>query len=438
MASIPLPIQVARIKVAQSRPFYNAALYSFRIIVTEQVPTLATDKHWRLYVNPQFVESITIAELEAALMHEIGHNIRDHAGRFEHVCGTPEEHTLSNIAGDCEINDDLKAEGLAVGASWMYPATFQLPDKQMAEYYYDEIRKQQQKNQGKSKPCNGGQGGQGMPQTGGVGQGNCGSSADGKPREWELPGPGDPGHDQNQHGGISRVDAEMVRSEVARQAVEYASTHPGKVPSNLERWAKQRLKPQVNWRREIRAVTAKSLTEIPGMQYSTYKKTSRRQESYGDIIMPGWTSRCPEIGIGVDTSGSMSEAMLAQALGEIDGAIKVVKGRVRVISGDHGIHTSQRVMKASDVKLVGGGGTDVGLHIQALDEMRPKIDLMILVTDCYTPWPAEAPRAKVLIVRTVANGNGGGIPPWPCRVLDVDPEQFREEVEGPVAGGKKR
>lgn len=428
---VPFPIQVARAKAAHMRPFYASALYSFKLILTEAVPTLATDKWWRLYVNPTFIETITIDELVAAMMHEIGHNIRDHHGRFEHVCGTPEEHMLANVAGDCEINDDLKAEGLSVGASWMYPSTFQLPDKQMAEFYYDEIRKQQQQ---KSK-------GKMPPQTGaGVGRGNCGSSADGQQREWELPGPGEPGHKQEEHGGIGRADAEMVRNEVARQAVEWAASNPGKMPANMERWARQRLKTQVNWRKEIRAITAHALTEIPGMQFATFRKTSRRQDAYGDIIMPGWSARCPEIGIGVDTSGSMSETMLAQALAEIDGAIKVVKGKVRVISGDHGIHSSQRVMKAADVKLIGGGGTDVGLHIAYLDEMRPKIDLMILVTDAFTPWPAEPPRAKVLIVRTLMNGHGGGLPPWPCRVLDVDPEQFKEEVEGPatVSAGKKR
>lgn len=434
MAAVPFPIQVARAKVAHMRPFYSSALYSFRLIVTDQVPTLATDKHWRLYVNPAFIETIPVDELCAGLMHEIGHNIRDHSGRFEGICGTPEEHQLSNIAGDCEINDDLKAEGLAVGPDWMYPSTFSLDDKQMAEYYYDEIRKQQQQQsksggKGPSMPA---------PGQGGVGKGDCGSSADGQQRPWEVPGPGEKGHDEKQHGGITRADAEMIRGETARQAIEWAAQNPGKLPANMERWARMRIRSQVNWRREIRAITSHALAEIVGQQLPTFRRMNRRQEAFGDIIIPGWCSRIPEIGIGVDTSGSMSEGMLAVALSEIDGAIKAVKGRVRVISGDHGIHTSQKIMKASDVKLVGGGGTDVGLHIGHLDEMRPKIDLMILVTDCYTPWPADPPRAKVLVVRTVANGNGGAPPPWDCRVLDVDHEQFNEEVNGPAATPKKK
>jgi hypothetical protein len=56
--------------------------------------------------------------------------------------------------------------------------------------------------------------------------------------------------------------------------------------------------------------------------------------------------------------------------------------------------------------------------------LRPKIDLGIYVTDCYTPWPAEAPHHRVVIIRTAK----GDPPPWHCRVIDVDPHEYEHQI----------
>jgi hypothetical protein len=57
--------------------------------------------------------------------------------------------------------------------------------------------------------------------------------------------------------------------------------------------------------------------------------------------------------------------------------------------------------------LYGGGGTDISVGIQAfIDRKIDAIDLLVIVTDCHTPWPARRPPFPVITIRV-----GDGVPP---------------------------
>jgi hypothetical protein len=57
--------------------------------------------------------------------------------------------------------------------------------------------------------------------------------------------------------------------------------------------------------------------------------------------------------------------------------------------------------------LYGGGGTDIGVGIRVFAERQiDPIDLLVIVSDCRTPWPAEKPPFPVITIRV-----GDGIPP---------------------------
>jgi hypothetical protein len=65
------------------------------------------------------------------------------------------------------------------------------------------------------------------------------------------------------------------------------------------------------------------------------------------------------------------------------------------------------VFSATQVELYGGGGTDIGVGIQAfIDRKLDPIDLLVIVTDCRTPWPARTPPFPVITIRV-----GDGAPP---------------------------
>ena len=126
-----------------------------------------------------------------------------------------------------------------------------------------------------------------------------------------------------------------------------------------------------------------------------------------------------------DTSGSMSEDLLAKALAEVEGLLRALglARQVRVLACDTAVAPAQRVTSARQVQLVGGGGTNMGTGIAAAVALRPRPAVTVVLTDGYTPWPAAAPRRG----RGSWSGcSGAGAPPgarrWARAVRVEDPD----------------
>jgi predicted metal-dependent peptidase len=79
------------------------------------------------------------------------------------------------------------------------------------------------------------------------------------------------------------------------------------------------------------------------------------------------------------------------------------------------VATCKKVFSVGQVTLGGGGGTDMRVGMEAAMKLRPTPQVLIVVTDGYTPWPEVAPRAKTIIVRD----GGGEAPSW-ARLIDID------------------
>jgi hypothetical protein len=76
------------------------------------------------------------------------------------------------------------------------------------------------------------------------------------------------------------------------------------------------------------------------------------------------------------------------------------------------------VLSARDVRLLGGGGTDMGAGLTAAAALRPRPDLVIVLTDGHTPWPAAPPgRTKVVVGLLDPTGS---VPGWATSVA-VEP-----------------
>ena len=74
---------------------------------------------------------------------------------------------------------------------------------------------------------------------------------------------------------------------------------------------------------------------------------------------------------------------------------------------DTAVHEVKRVFSTAQVDLYGGGGTDMGVGMGAFVEPRSApIDLLVIVSDCLTPWPTERPPFPVITIRV-----GDGVPP---------------------------
>ncbi len=232
-----------------------------------------------------------------------------------------------------------------------------------------------------------------------------GSGAHGLRRPWELPADGDPDAapaDREATRALTREEADAIRDAVAAAVVEAAKSR-GTDPGGWGVWARGRLAPpEVDWRRELRAQVATAAVLARGCDDYSYTRPSRRGTFCG-VIMPRLVRPQPEVVVVVDTSGSMGQADLTAAVSEIEGVIRALGQReVPVISCDAAAHAHQRVRSARDVRLVGGGGTDMRRGIQAaIEDLKAKV--IVVLTDGYTPWPDTRPRGVHVIAGMVGH-----------------------------------
>ena len=92
-------------------PYLASVLFALRPVACDELPTIAVDAQWRLYVNFGWAAGCTPDFMGQALCHEAGHLLADHA-RFATPAGvTPAQAVQWNIAADCAWNDDLRDAG---------------------------------------------------------------------------------------------------------------------------------------------------------------------------------------------------------------------------------------------------------------------------------------------------------------------------------------
>ena len=374
-------LQAARVRAAYQRSYFAPALFTLIPVATDLIASMAVDSHWRLYYNEAWIAGHTVEENATLLIHEVGHLLRDHEARKKAAGIT--DHRRWNTAGDCEINDDLHAEGLPLPGDPPLPVKYGLESGATAETYFRQL----------SAPP--------------PGQ-DCGSGAHGERRFWELPADDD---DDGKTPGVDRLKAELVRREVARR-IDEISPYAGEVPPAWRRWAKATLASKVDYLATIRHVVRRALRESTLGRYDrTYRRPHRRQACYGDLLMPSFQQPRPRPGFLIDTSSSMEDAQLARAVAELAGLIRQLGcgADVVVMSCDAAVRDVRRVFGAGQVELYGGGGTDLDAGLRAFVERKhDPIDLLVIVSDCHTTWSNDPPPFPVITIRV----GDGAPPPW--------------------------
>jgi predicted metal-dependent peptidase len=385
-------LQAARVRAAYQRTYFAPALFSMIPVATDLIASMAVDAHWRLYYNEAWIVGHTVEENATLLIHEVGHLLRDHEARKKAAGVT--DHRRWNTAGDCEINDDLHAEGLPLPGDPPLPVKYGLESGATAETYYKQLPGPPRSERRQAAGENGDT------------RQDCGSGAHGERRFWELPADDD---GEGKTPGVDRLKAELVRREVARR-IEEVSPYTGDVSSAWRRWARATLAPKVDYLATIRHVVRRTLRESTLGRYDrTYRRPHRRQACYGEFLMPSYHQPRPRPGFLIDTSSSMDDALLPRALAELAGLIRQLGygADVVVMSCDAAIRDVRRVFRAEQVELYGGGGTDLAAGVRAfVGRKHDPIDLLVIVSDCHTTWSNDVPPFPVITIRV-----GDGVPP---------------------------
>lgn len=445
---------LARTAIPMYWPFLSQATYRVAPRWTRQLQTLAVDKFWRLYLNPDFV--LRNKPLDLALLiagHELQHLLLNHPYRLTEyndqvllINGQPI--ALANVANDLAINTGLPAfaaAGLAYRASRgktagnleapeyaLYPAKFQdkhgnvFPEGLISEDYAALLIVNAQPSKGgggKSKKGSesdpGSRSDKADPGSGsGSGQGNdpacgqCGSGAGGPAGEWEDATPAEIG---DYESGVTPEEAEVLRQHTAEAIRDQAEKSRGTVPGGLALWAEIYLTPpKIDWRKQLRCVVRAGVNWAMGRVDYSYARPNRRNiASRSRIILPGLYRPEPRIGVLLDTSGSMQKPDYEIAFAEIQGILKTCGlPRIPFVAADAALYEIQHITSLDDIELTGGGGTSLDVCIpEAIEQLD--IHLLVAITDGYTPWPQEPiPGVRVVAVLTHPEPDNYRVPDW--------------------------
>ncbi|MFN0091955.1 MAG: DUF2201 family putative metallopeptidase [Acidimicrobiales bacterium] len=420
-------LAAARLAAANRYPYLASALFATPIIDSPGIGTVAIDESWRLYVDPAVVAALSVDQLAGMLVHHASHLLRDHSERAK-AAGVDQAnagHWLD--AADAEINDDADRGSFELPEDHAKtPEDLGCERGRLAEEYFHHTQEAEQQSRDGDEGDDareGGAGGEGESgEAGGhehdhePGDQNCGSGADGQPREWDAEGGAD------KPKGIERHSQDLLRRQTAEEIRNHARS-VGDVPAGLLRWAEQLLRPQVDWRRALAAELRQGVANAAGKVDYTYQRPSRRAGAAPDVVLPALRRPVPDVAVVCDTSASMDDDLLGRVLGEVEGILRTVgvKGQsVRVIACDTKAQAAQRVTSARQVQLLGGGGTDMGAGIDAAMQLKPRPAVVVVLTDGYTPWPGAGPKHARVIVGLL--DPSAPAPPGWARTVVVDEE----------------
>ena len=387
-------LAAARLWAATKFPYLATGVFGAQVIADQGSGTVSVDESWRMRADPEVTADWTPAQLGSVLIHHVCHLLRTHGERAQGTGVRPDEAADWIRAADAEINDDLVPAGLELPGHPVLPRDLRAEDGLLAEQYFAGMRRHA--GRAAENPARSGQ------------WLDCGSGADGIPR----PGQGD--------GGLPRWQADLLRRQVAQDVIAHGK-QPGTVPAGLLRWAEEVLSPKVNWRAVLAAELRRAVAEVSGAVDYSYRRPSRRSAVAGPVVLPALRRPVPEVAVVCDTSGSMTEDLLAMVLAEVEGLLRALglARQVRVLACDTAVAPAQRVSSARQVELIGGGGTDMGAGIGAAAALRPRPAVTVVLTDGYTPWPAAAPKGMRVVVGLLGE-SAPEAPPW-TRSVRVEP-----------------
>lgn len=408
---------ILRSELARETWWLASALHSIRgPFWRPGMLTAAISSRGRLFMDPALFDTIANNQIKAILEHEVWHVLMSHGERAKAADVTQETASIWGIAADAVINStclrsktltklDAAAHAIAsktlgrdAPASAWVPSSFGAPDGLTEEEYYVILLQQDA------------DGGQIRNRILGP---SSGSASDGYARDWERPQPGDP----EDVAPVSAWEAQAIAKETAKAIEQGIARGRGDMPAGLKKWAEGMLAPPlVDWRGRLRRTLQQAAIAAGRADYS-YRRPSRRDPSASrGYISPGMIQPRPDVAAVIDTSGSMSNADLLRATSEVIGITRAVGGSVRVASCDVAATKFSRVRDARDVTLVGGGGTDMRVAIAAVERLRPKPQLCVVITDGGTPWPESRRHVDVMAV-IVGDETCNTAPPWITSVV---------------------
>jgi predicted metal-dependent peptidase len=381
-------IQKARTTLLLDHPFFGTLLFRLGARALTSIATMATDGV-SLYFNPEFVDSLSSAELIGTLAHEVMHPALQH-----HIRRAGRSPKRWNMACDYAINP------LLVDAGLMLPKNVLLDDRfrgMSAERIYNLLEAEageEKQNSSDDEPRKGGE-----SQSNADSKSGDAGDAD-SPRAPQTPGGIGQVLDAHEpsEGEDQSVEEQARDWQIAVEQAENVARLAGKMPMGAKRSVEASKAAQVDWRELLRRAWSET---IPA-DYS-WTRPNRRHVWTG-LYLPGVVSDgVGEICIAVDCSGSINDRQLGLFEAEICSILAGQQPRlVHVLYFDTEVQKYQTFQAGQPVKLtpVGGGGTDFRPCFSWVAARGIQPQTMVFLTDLCGTFPEKVPPYPVLWAST--------------------------------------
>ena len=386
-------IQKARTTLLLDHPFFGTLLFRLGAQARSSIATMATDGV-SLYFNPQFVETLSTAEIAGTLAHEVMHPALQH-----HTRRGGRNPRRWNMACDYAINPMLLDAGLTLPKDVLLDNRFR---GMSAERIFNLLEEKEEQNQSSSSDAD--------PESedDSADSGGASNSSESSGIEADMDGslaPQTPGgigqvlDAPEPENGEGDTVAEQARDwQIAVQQAENVAKLAGKLPAGVTRSLEPAKSARVDWRELLR----RAWSEAFPADYSWTRPN--RRHVWNGLYLPGVVCECVgEICIAVDCSGSIN----ARQLGLFEAAVRsILAGQqprlVHVLYFDTEVQKSEMYHPGLPIELtpVGGGGTDFRPCFRWLEQRGIAPQTLVFLTDLYGSFPEQAPPYPVLWAST--------------------------------------
>lgn len=399
---------LSRMRILYNHGFYGLLLMHMIYAVSEEIETACTDGV-RITFGIDFLDSLSDSELDFVMMHEILHVVLQHCFR-----GDVEDPEAYNIAADIVVNSNIMLENgmkaSSITLSKYGIAMHVAPDgKEGHEYTAEQVYAMLPKNlnkKGNNKKGNNKSPGSAV----GRAKKEISKEQHQPVRVWD---------DHSRWGKYEEDDTLrdvwVKRFEDAAEAIKIRdpSNARGLLPAFAERILKELKKTQTDWRTILNDFIQEEVVD-----YSFAPPDRRFDDS--PFFLPdfnGKEDRVEDILFMIDTSGSMSDDMIAAAYSEVKGAIDQFNGKLKEWLGffDAAIIKPQPFSDENEFKIIkpaGGGGTDFQIIFEyVFHHMSDKLPASIIIlSDGYAPFPLEKLAGGIPVLWLLNNEEVN--PPW--------------------------
>ncbi len=443
MDDIERKLTAARTRLILEKPFLGALV--LRLPLKEAggswCTTSATDAR-SIYYSPEYIEPLSLSQVQFVLAHEALHCGLSHFARREH-----RDINRWNIACDHAVNPLLVEDGLelppgalfneeytGLSAEEIYPLIKNDTDeKTQDQHLYDNPDNNQQgdeqqppdagdqNNNSEPQPRKGNNPATGQdqakvterePTSGNKPQGPA--QADSPPDgQSDLPNYSDSNPLKSQPPPqLSACEKEQLNTQWQQRLVSAAqqASQAGKMNGSVARIIERLLRSTVPWR----TLLARFMSGSSRVDYNMMRPSQRRS---GDAILPSLHTRQTNVLIAIDTSGSIEQDELALFIAEVNAIKSLVNARITLLACDSQLDADGPWVYESWDQLVlpktmqGGGGTDFTPVFNWMQVNPVQPDLLIYFTDAQGRFPPGPP-----VTETLWLVKGSASVPWGQRI----------------------